>query len=60
MKCSGIERVATIERSKEFTAERFREGILSVIDSTESRKRKDGRLVSFCRWIDEKRGECGF
>ncbi len=53
-------RVATIERSKEFTVERFREGILLVIGSIEPRKRKDGRLVSLCRWIDEKRGEYGF
>jgi hypothetical protein len=58
-KVRNVLRVAAIERSKEFTVERFRDGILSVIGSIETRERKEGRLVNLCRRIDEKRVEYG-
>ena len=53
-------RAAAIERSRDFNVERFRKGMLAVIDSVEQRERKEGRLVNLCRWIDEKREEYGF
>lgn len=53
-------RVAAVERSKEFTVERFRKDIIPVIKSIEPRDRKDGGLVNLCRWVEEKREKYGF
>ncbi len=53
-------RLGAAQRSAEFTIERFREGIQKVVQSITPRERKDGRLVKFCRWVDENKKYIGF